>query len=231
MVNSVGSVFSERTLHCLAAAFFFLALLGTILITPHNQLPCRGNVPLPLSSLGERPIMQVELAWKACQLDRVLTPGNTVRNVADARTGNNLDTFLFIPAYAGFLASLGLILARQDPTGRGMLRVIALALVPLAAVCDWMENHGITVILNKLDSHIPLANSDALWTSTPSLLKWCLLTIVLIFYGLTGVWGIRNWNRKSISLRVISALALVAGGMLACMLVRYGCERWVFSPR
>jgi hypothetical protein len=228
MPDSTASKFSEKTLYFLAAVFFCLILLGTVLISPHNQLPCRGNARLPLGSLGERPILQVELAWKACQLACVLTPGNQVRNVADARTGNNLDTFLFIPAYAGFLVTLGLILARRDLTGRGMLRVIALVIVPLAAVCDWMENRGIAIVLIKLENHVPLANSDALWISTPSLLKWCLLAFVLIIYGFTGLRRVRSPDRKSISLGAISALALSAGVMLAYMLVRYGSERWIF---
>lgn len=231
MVNSLGSVFSERTLQCSAAAFFFLLLLGAILIGPHNQLSCRGNAPLPLSSLGARPILQVELAWKAYQLDCVLTPGNPVRNVADARTGNNLDTFLFIPAYAGFLISLGLILARQDPSGRGVLRVVALVVVPVAAICDWMENHGIAVVLNKLDNHVKLADSDAVRISTPSLLKWSLLAFLLLYYGFTGVREIRHRNRKSVSFGVVSALVLAAGSLLAYMLAHYGLERWVFRSR
>jgi hypothetical protein len=49
----------------------------------------------------------VELAWKAGQFCCILTLGIEARNVADARIANNLDTFLFIPAYAGFLISLG----------------------------------------------------------------------------------------------------------------------------
>jgi len=126
MLNSLASVFSERTLQSLAVAFFLLLLLGARLIGPHNQLPCRGNDPLPLRRLGERPILQLELAWKADQLYSVLAPGNQARNVANARTGNNLDTFLFIPAYEGFLVSPGLILVRQEPTRSAMLRRIAL---------------------------------------------------------------------------------------------------------
>lgn len=79
-----------------------------------------------MTTLGQRPILQVDPAWKSDQLCCVLALGIEARNAADVRIANNLGTFLFIPAYAGFLISLGLILVRQEPTRGAMLQGIAL---------------------------------------------------------------------------------------------------------
>jgi hypothetical protein len=205
-----------------AIAFFLLALLGMGLIAPHNKLPGRGNAPLPMKSLGKMPILQVELARNRNDLEMVLAPGNLERNIQDARIGNNLDTFLFIPSYAGLLISLGLILARGDERWRTMLLLVALVAVPLAAVCDWTENSGIAKVLDKLDHHAQLQDSDATRTSTPSFIKWTTLAYVLLVYGAAAFRGL-GWKHGALA--VLAVLGVGLGAELVFMLIKYLQER------
>jgi hypothetical protein len=194
MLDSMALAFSEKSLEIAAGVFLVFVFVGALLISPHNKLPCRGNAPLPMKSLGKMPILQVELARKDSDLVRVFTPGDLKRNLTDARKGNTLDTFLFIPAYSGLLISIGLILARGDERWRAMLVLIALVAVPLAAACDWIENTGISKVLDKLEAGKPLVDSDATRTSTPSLINWTTLALVLVFDGVAALRHASTWS-------------------------------------
>ena len=59
-------------------------------------------------------MFQLELARDEDDLRALLMTGDIRRNLADARAGNRLDTWLFIPAYAGFLLTSGISLASRN---------------------------------------------------------------------------------------------------------------------
>src|SRR5260370_21925304 len=99
---SVGSISTPKLLFC-AGICWLAAVIGGLLITPHNRLPGRQGALLPMPVLGKAPILQVELARNNDDLRQVLMVGDVQQNLRDATTGNRLDTFLFIPAYTGLL--------------------------------------------------------------------------------------------------------------------------------
>jgi hypothetical protein len=138
MLHSITFAFLEKLLDIAATIFLVLVVVGVALIGPHNKLPGRNNAPLPMKSLGKMPTLQVELARKDSDLVQVFNSGDLKCNLKDARKGNTLDTFLFIPAYSGLLITIGLMLACVDKHWRGMLVQVALVAVPLAPfVIGW----------------------------------------------------------------------------------------------
>jgi hypothetical protein len=215
-----GGSTSDKLLAAAALAFLLFAGLAAKRIAPNNQLKGRGKAPLPMTSLGERPILQVELARNEDDLQKILTAGDLAQNVADARAGNRLDSLLFIPGYAGFLIFAGLALRRVLPGWERLVLVLVLVAVPIAALCDWWENAGITKALDHIEQHEQAEPGDAARIAGPSLVKWCLLTLILLVYGAGGVSGPILW------LRFVAVLFLDTGLLLAVMLSRYGIERF-----
>src|SRR5690349_8573758 len=103
---------SDGTLMTVAVLCAIAMVVGAVVLTPYNRLDGRSQADLPISSLPQRPILQVELARTLSDLESVLMQGNSALNLRDATVGNYIDTFLFIPAYAGFLFAVGLLLSR-----------------------------------------------------------------------------------------------------------------------
>src|SRR5947209_14963839 len=127
---------SSSALGVAAWASLGAGVLGTLLISRHNALPARGSSPLPLKTLPAKPILQVELGRSDRDLQTIFSPDGAdlaelMQNIRDARIGNNLDTFLFIPVYTVLLVSLGLLLARTNVTRTVVL--VCIAAVPVAA--------------------------------------------------------------------------------------------------
>src|SRR5215469_13991224 len=104
-----------RALAIAAVALLALQVVALILMDPYNRLTGRGDAPLPMHRLGNAPIIQIELARSEDDLRAIFLAGDVARNLRDARMGNDLDTFLYIPAYTGFFIVLGVILRRADP--------------------------------------------------------------------------------------------------------------------
>jgi predicted acylesterase/phospholipase RssA len=99
---------------------------------------------------------------------------------------------------------------------------MALVAVPLTAIFDWMENHGIAVVLDKLKRGTPLVTRDATRISTPSLVKWITLALVLRIYGLVALQGLRTWNWGHAA-TAYAGLSIATA--IAYTLVRYLRER------
>src|SRR5947209_8385580 len=127
---------TNNSLLIAAVVFLAIAAAGARLIGPHNKLPGRNNAGLPIPRLGGAPILNVELARNEDDLRAVLMTGDTARNLDDARAGNRYDTWLFIPGYAGFLLTAGLLLARVNHSRIVLLAALALSVV---AIADWTE--------------------------------------------------------------------------------------------
>jgi hypothetical protein len=225
MVDSITLGISERSLVMIALFFLFLVIVGAVLISPRNKLPGRGKAALPMKSLGHGPILQVELARRESDLEKVLATGDVARNLKDACVGNKLDTYLFIPAYAGLLISIGLLLARGTQSWTRGLILLAVVAVPVAAICDWTENAGITACLDhfKQDGH-PHAG-DAVRISRPSFIKWTLLAVVLLIYGLSALGRVAARKSALGGMALIAVLGTFLGGYLVVTLVRYLSER------
>jgi hypothetical protein len=84
----------------LALAFLVLAVIAAEVMSPYNKLQGRkSGDSLPMTSLGDRPVLQIELARQESDLKCVLKSGDWMRNVRDAWTGNQLDTFPLSEAF------------------------------------------------------------------------------------------------------------------------------------
>jgi hypothetical protein len=211
---------STKGLLLCAVGFLLLASIGSILIYPHNRLNGRHCARLPMCSLGNNPILQVELARNDNDLRQVLTVGDQQANVDDARAGNKLDSWLFIPGYAGLLFVLGLLLARVDPQSCHKLLLLAIMAVPVVAVCDWAENIGIAATLKHIEADGYLHPGDASAISAPSLIKWTLLAAILCLYGVVAIRKLPRWQI------LIGVVMLAAGLYTVTWLVRYIWERF-----
>lgn len=222
MVDSFALTVPDKILAAWALAFLVLTVAGGYFIGPYNKLPGRNGAKLPIAALGNRPVLQIELAWRDAHLTAVLAAGDMQRNLRDARAGNTLDTFLFIPGYMGTLLFLGLLLAARDAAWQNILLAVALIAAPAAGICDWLENSGISATLDHFESGGKPADGDAVRISTPSLIKWWTLAFILIAYSADIFRRITAQNWVFLS---IGALSAIAGLFTVITLVRYLLER------
>jgi len=206
---------SDLLLPVLAGICFVAMVLGGVLITPHNALRSRGGAKLPMPVLGNRPILQVELARDDEDLRSVLLAGDVKQNLQDAKIGNRLDNFLFVPAYSGFLLALGLLLASSDNRFARLAFLLAVLVVPVIAVCDWLENLGITRTIGHIESNGAPESGDAVRISFPSIIKWCLIAGVLIGYALVSL------SNVSLPYGILGLLLLAIGAIVAITMARY----------
>jgi uncharacterized membrane protein len=182
---------SHTALSATAWTALILSFIGYRLIDPHNRLPSRlTSADLPIKSLPPKPILQIELGRTEQGLEQILNPPGTspdslLSNLQHARRGNTLDTFLFIPSYTIFLMSLGILLARASASK--LILLAALIAVPMAALCDWTENAGISATLNHFEADHRPHQGDAVRIADPSTVKWTLLALTLIIYGIDAV--------------------------------------------
>jgi hypothetical protein len=104
-----------------------------------------------------------------------------------------------------------------------MLVLVTLIAVPVAAVGDWTENHGITATLDhfQLDGHPQ--PGDATRISRPSLVKWTTLAIVPLVNGVAAFRRLGTWNWP---LAVIAVTDVGSGAVLALTIIRYLSERY-----
>ena len=165
--------------------------------------------------LGNRPILQVELARDDEDLRSVLLAGDVKQNLQDAKIGNRLDNFLFVPAYSGFLLALGLLLASSDNRFARLAFLLAVLVVPVIAVCDWLENLGITRTIGHIESNGAPESGDAVRISFPSIIKWCLIAGVLIGYALVSL------SNVSLPYGILGLLLLAIGAIVAITMARY----------
>jgi hypothetical protein len=211
-----------RSLAYAACGFMALAFLAILLIAPHNALKERGSAQLPMYSLGDRPVLQIELARSEADLMQIFLPGNIKANLRDAAVGNNLDTFLFIPSYTGLLFTLSLLLSRFiRPSGHDALLIAAILLVPMIAICDWSENWGITRAIHHIEAQGRPEAGDAVRISNPSLVKWTLTMLVLAVLGVEALYA-SNWKWF-----LLAAALILLSSWIAFVLCTYARERWV----
>ena len=211
---------SDKRVIAAAVGLVIMTAGAGAVLSRFNRLPSRGSAPFPIHSLGSQPILQIELPRDEDDLRAVLSAGDQAANVRDMRTGNWIDSLLFIPAYAGLLAAIGVLLRRHSAAEFRAVVVTALLLVPVIAVCDWVENSGISQTLDHFETSSGPHAGDAARIAYPSLAKWLLVTIVLLVYGIAAVAEPPVWRRG------IGVLLLVFGAVLTSTLVRYGLERW-----
>jgi hypothetical protein len=222
MLDSLLFAVSEKALGTATLAFFGLTVVGAYMLGPYNKLSGRNGAELPIKVLGNRPVLQIELSRRDTDLSAVLAAGDLKRNLRDARAGNTIDTFLFIPAYSGTLLFLGLLLARRDEAWRNFLLFVALLAVPTAGICDWLENAGISATLDHFESGGMPLTGDAVRISVPSLIKWWTLTFILIAYSVAIFHRIAAQDWIFI---LIGASSAILGLLTLLTLLRYGFAR------
>jgi hypothetical protein len=209
----------KRVIAAAVGLLIMTAVVGAAL-GRFNRLPSRGTAPLPIHSLGNQPILHIELPRDEDDLRAVFLAGDRAANVRDARAGNRIDSLWFIPAYSGLLAAIGIMLHRHSAPPLRAVVLGALLLLPLIAGCDWVENSGIGQTLDHFEMAGTAAAGDAARIAYPSLAKWLLLLVVLLVYGVAAVVKPPMWRRGT------GVLLLALDVLLAVTLVRYALERW-----
>lgn len=198
-----------------ALLLVFALAVAVALLGPRNRLDGRRGAALPMKSLGSRPILQLELVRNEKEISDVLLAGDWRANVADARAGNRIDTWLFIPAYGGFLLLTAVLLARGGaPLGRGLFWFCMIAVCTLV-VCDWIENAGIERALRHIEASGTPHPGDAAAIRLPACAKWVLLAVVLL------VFAVSAFRQPGIPGRLFGVALLAAGAGIACTLFRY----------
>src|SRR5438034_8619590 len=109
----------------LSAVLLLVAVaVSALLLRPHNQLPARGNAPLPIASVKGPAILKLELVWRDEDITAILAPATNdsthdravrERDIADARAGNTYDTLLFVPSYSLLLIALAALAGAVGP--------------------------------------------------------------------------------------------------------------------
>ena len=193
-----------------AALVIAVAILG-----PKNSLKGRRGAPLPIRSLGKSPVLQLELARNEQDLRDILLVGDVEANFADARAGNRIDTWLFIPLYAGSLLLTGNLLARGEPDWPAVLLWFSVIAVSTIAICDWIENAAIERTLRHVEIDKAPHPGDARAISFPSLIKWNLLALVLLVYAVSAL------RQPGVGMRVFGLMLLAIGSLTAVRLVQY----------
>jgi hypothetical protein len=211
---------SDRGLIATTVGFLILTAVVGAMLGQFNRLPARGSAPLPIRSLGNQPILQIELPRDEADLRAVLSTGDLAANVRDARAGNRIDSSLFIPAYASLLAAIGVLLRRHSAARLRAIVLAALLMVPLIAVCDWVENEGISQTLDHFERSGAPHAGDAARIAYPSLAKWLLLSIVLLVFGIAAIVQPPVWRQG------VGVLLLVLETLMTFTLARYALERW-----
>jgi hypothetical protein len=210
------SSLNNTKLLLIAGLLLLLILLtGGLLIGPRNKLPSRpSDVRLPIETLsGEKPILQLELARNAEDIKAILEPGDKQQNIADARAGNWYDMFPLIPAYTLQLLGLALLVSRALPKHGSWIFRLAVVLILVIAAADYLEDIGINRVLNLMASGTSVSDFDAL--STPSIIKWLLLAVVLWGLGLASFWG------PSKGYYVLAVLLLASGSWAGKLILPY----------
>lgn len=201
------------------------ATIAVIALGGYNRLPGRdAAVPLPMKSLGSRPVLQLELARGDADVAAILATRDDAartRLVQNLRNGTWLDSLYLIPAYTLLLAALALLIQRGGKITSRKIFITTLWAIAAIALCDALENWGIAHVASLLDHNEPL--TGVAWRiASPALVKWILLAVVLTVLGALALMH-SGWRL------VAGALLSVAGPMTAVQLVRYFAERFGYS--
>jgi hypothetical protein len=162
----------------------------------------------------------MELARSQADLRYILLKGDVESNVRDARAGNILDTFLFIPTYTMALLVMGLLVARGSARSGRELFWIVIVVVTVIAVADWTENAGIERTLRHIEIEQGPRLDDASYISYPSMVKWTLIGIVFV------VLGVAAMLQSSGETRLFAVVLLVAGCAQLFQMLLYFRERF-----
>ena len=186
MGDAVKAVSDRAVMAAAVGLLIVTAVLGGVLGGSQSAAFSRRRAAVPIPSLGNQPILHIELPRDEDDLRAVFLAGYGAANVRDARSGNRIDSLWFIPAYSGLLAAIGIMLRRHSGPPLRAVVLGVLLLLPLIAVCDWVENSGIGQTLDHFEVAGTAAGGDAARIAYPSLAKWLLLLIVLLVYGVAA---------------------------------------------
>lgn len=212
-----------------ALLFVALVAIARCGLAPHNSLPHRPQAPLPLTSVGTNPGVQMQFSWKARQLACIFDPTGTGEGLQatldDVGVVNTIDSFAFIPTYAALLLGLGALGFAAQERRRTWLVLAIAAIVSVVAVADWLENIGILEMTRHFagnpmhHAHLAAPDLDAVDVSESAIVKWSALAVVLGLIGAQFAMA-RRWWSWLLAVAVCATAVLVGS-----MLVMYARER------
>lgn len=188
-------------------------------IEPFNTMPAR-TTRLPIDSLPQKPILQLEFARGSADVEAILEVGRDTqaRNVSDARRGNELDSWRLIPSYTLLFILLTLLIAQgSQRIGRQVL-VVGLAVALIIAGFDWRENAGITQLLDS-PADPSITSEAAARVAQSALIKWVLIGFFFIGLGVAAFLQ-QTWRR------FLMPVLFLAGIWVLAPVWRHLVDRW-----
>lgn len=172
---------------------------GVAILAPYSAVQgIVRTVPLPIDTLPKLPVVQLALARNQDDIDIVLDRAHDSgkRNIADVRTGNVLDTILFVPGYSFFFIATIALIARSSGRAATFVFGAGVVLTAALAVADLAENQGIALALEAAERGQMISEMARQTMVAASLAKWTLLGSMFLFLGAAtalqeGLW--RRW--------------------------------------
>ena len=173
-------------------------IAGVAILAPHNAVKgIARTVPLPIETLPNRPVLQWARARSQDDIDTVLDRAHDSgkHNITDVRTGNILDTMLFVPGYSFFFIACIALIARSSGRAATFVFGAGLVLTVALAVADFAENQGIALALEAAERGQAMSEMARQTMVAASLAKWTLLGIMFLFLGAATALQERLWRR------------------------------------
>lgn len=190
-------------------------MAGAAILAPYSAVEgIVRTVPLPIDTLPKRPVVQLALARNQDDIDIVLDRAHDSGrlNIRDVRTGNILDTMLFVPGYSLFFIACIALIARSSGRAATFVFSAGVVLTVALAVADLAENQGIALVLEAAERGQAMSEMARQTMVAASLGKWTLLGLMFLFLGAAtalqeGLW--RRWVPPLLFVLGIWQLAII----------------------
>lgn len=192
-----------------------MAVLNLAMIAILSGRPSFSNASRPVRGISN-PVLAMEVVRNLTEVDAILSdapsPDREVMRI------KQYADFGFIACYAALFVIMSMILL---PQGRS-IAISAAFFGVVAAVFDVIENLGILRVVNVDLAHTTQGMIDAI--RYPSLIKWALVSLAF------GLLGTLMWRTKSLALRFIGALDLLAAALGLYGLYGNVCLQYLGAP-
>jgi hypothetical protein len=232
---SIGEAFGSVPVLSVAAALIFIGLftVARCWLTMDDSRLNHPGAKMPLSSVPERPGLQMQLVWTDTQLDSIFSPTTPSQSLpsADRRLlrdeivyHTTIDSLAFVPLYAAFFVVLAALGQAAHNRKAAVLFIAIVAGVATAVVADWLENIAIIEAAEHLSAGT-IGAMDARDISDSSLVKWTSQAVVLA----ATAWLLVSARLWWTWLLGLAAFAVAAA--ITFVLIAYAYERLTLEVR
>ena len=193
---------------------------AVVSIAPHNQMKGIARTSsLPITTLPERPVMQLAFARNQDDINTILHVGKHTQQdaIKAVATGNVRDTLVLVPGYTLLLIALTLIIARgSGPAGMTVFGA-GLLLTMALAIADLTKNYGIATALSAAQHGQPMSDAARRVMVAAAFSKWTLLALIGIGLSVSSALHHRKWGR-----RLVAPLLLAVSIVMLARVARHG---------